>query len=147
MIKKIKKWLDRHAEIRKEVDQLFEEIEALSIGDAYQRALEHIEKYPMDFEIVLNQSGMINSAQKFDSLTEEFFKKYEEVYVIQGDARIRLFDEKKSDQPLCFVVCKCEMDDVEYAICNEDPTLLECKHEEEDSEEIKSIFHLILMSV
>lgn len=143
MIKIFKRWLDRHAELQKQVEEEISAIEALTVEDAFNRAIDHIQKYPSDFEITLNESNRIPSLG-LDPLTKQFFERYEEVYVIQGDARLRIFDELNTGR---YLVCKCSMDDVEYSLENGGPSLVESKHKEEEPDRIKSIFHLILMSL
>jgi len=144
MIQRILNWLSRHSELSKEVDREFEAIEALSVEDAHRKAIEYIEKYPTDFKITLNDSDLVTVPQKIEQHMDAFFKKYKEIYVIQGDARIRIFTENEHHS---LKVCKCDMDDVEYALEDGGPAIIQCKHKEEDPEKIKSIFHLTLMSV
>lgn len=148
MIKKIIGWLNRHSEIRNEVKKEMNAIEFLTIEDAYHQAINHIEKHPDYFEIILNKTGKVEESKVLDPLVASFFSKYEEVYLIGEDSRIRLFETPNgcnSGHPL---VCKCEADGFEFRLEDGGPGLIECNPEKgKDAERFKSLFHFILMYV
>lgn len=134
-----------HQQLKGKVDDEFSEIESMTVADAYNSAMLQIEKYSQCFEIIENDHPN-DSADSFDEYTARFFRKYKEVYIIDGDSRICVFGIKPQEPHGGTLICKCQEDDFELFI-TEDAPMIHAYRDGKKIEDFKSIFHYILMSI
>lgn len=134
-----------HQTLKEKVDDEFSKIENMSVAEAYSSAMLQIEKYSQCFEIIENDRPN-DSVDSFDEYTARFFRKYKEVYIIDGDSRICVYEDKPTEAHAGVLICKCLEDDCELFVEKDSP-LIHAYRRGKKIEDFKSIFHYILISI
>lgn len=139
-------WRAKHKEISEKVDKEFDAIERLSVQDACDLVMRKIEEYPQEFDVIPASDEHSEVLDDVDPTTAKLFSKYNEVYIVGVDSRIRLFVKPRlSKRQEKLLVCKCEQDDFDLFLLDGGPEVAAYKAEEE-FDRFKSIYHFILIS-
>ena len=147
MIRKLLSCLSGHKEIRQNVDKEFAVIENLSVCDAYNSAVSKIREHQDLLEIIKNYSNDYGRLlDSFEPYTKKFFEEFEEIYLPDGDSRIRVFGQIQKDAQSMVLVCQCKQDDADLLLVD-GGALVQSFRNGKKLEDFKSIFHYILMTI
>lgn len=145
LIKRIRLWFSIKRDLTLESDAELYEIKALSIDEAYRRVMEIIASYPESFEITQREPMSDFRSGYFDARTEAFFRNFKELYVIESDVKVSLFNDPVfHDGREHRLVARAYADDYSIIIAPSDPLVIEIR-EGSELERFDSLFHFILV--
>jgi len=139
------RWPSKHQLIEKKVDEDFAEVDRLSVAEAYKLVIKEIDKND-SIKARKSKVGSSVPSSEMDAISSSFFQAYEEVYLVDTDSRIKVFEDQPPSDPRGKLVCKCPQDDFELWLERGGAAVVAYQGNIR-MDDFKSIFHYILVSI